>query len=38
MKFHGLDIEITCMCHQAKIAICRQTPLVDPIATKIFTR
>ena len=32
------EMEITCTCHQAKIAICCQTPLVAPIALKICTR
>ena len=33
-----LELNITCMCHQAKIAICFQTPLAAPIALKICTR
>ena len=32
-----LEMESTCTCHQAKIAICCQTPLVAPIALKICT-
>ena len=32
-----LELKITCACHQAKIAICCQTPLVAPIASKICT-
>ena len=32
------EMEITCTCHQAKIAICCQMPLVAPIALKICTR
>ena len=32
-----LELKITCACHQAKIAICCQTPLVAPIAPKICT-
>ena len=32
-----LEMKITCTCHQAKIAICCQTPLVAPIALKICT-
>ena len=32
-----LELKITCTCHQAKIAICCQTPLVAPIASKICT-
>ena len=30
-----LELKITCTCHQAKITICCQTPLVAPIALKI---
>ena len=30
-----LELKITCTCHQAKIAMCCQTPLVAPIAPKI---
>ena len=30
-----LKLKITCTSHQAKIAICCQTPLVAPIAPKI---
>ena len=30
-----LELKITCLCHQAKIAKCCQTPLVAPIAPKI---
>ena len=33
-----LEMKITCTCHQAKITICCQTPLVTPIAPKICTR
>ena len=33
-----LELKITCTCHQAKIPICCQTPLVAPIALKICTR
>ena len=29
-----LPLQITCTCHQAKIAICCQTPQVTPIAPK----
>ena len=29
-----LELKITCTCHQAKITICCQTPLVAPIALK----
>ena len=32
-----LELKFTCTCHQAKIAICCQTPLVAPIASKICT-
>ena len=32
-----LEMKITCTCHQAKITICCQTPLVTPIAPKICT-
>ena len=32
-----LPLKITCMCHQAKIATCGQTPLVAPIAPKNCT-
>ena len=32
-----LELKITCTCHQAKIAICGQTPLVALIAPKICT-
>ena len=32
-----LELKITCTCHQAKMAICYQTPLVAPIAPKICT-
>ena len=32
-----LELKITCTFHQAKIAICCQTPLVAPIAPKICT-
>ena len=31
-------LKITCTCHQVKIAICCQTPLVALIAPKICTR
>ena len=30
-----LELKITCTCHQAKIAICCQMPLVAQIASKI---
>ena len=30
-----LGLKFTCMCHQAKFAICCQTPLVAPIDPKI---
>ena len=30
-----LELKITCTCHQAKIAICCQMPLVAPIASEI---
>ena len=33
-----LGLKITSTCHQTKIAICCQTPLVVPIAPKICTR
>ena len=32
-----LELKIPCACHQAKIAICCQKPLVAPIAPKICT-
>ena len=32
-----LELKITCMCHQAKIEICCQTPLGAPIIPKIYT-
>ena len=32
-----LELKITCTCHQAKIAICCQKPLVAPIASKLCT-
>ena len=32
-----LELKITCACHQAKISICCQTPLVAPIAPKSCT-
>ena len=32
-----LELKITCACHQAKISICCQTPLVAPIAPKFCT-
>ena len=32
-----LEMKISCTCHQAKITICCQTPLVTPIAPKICT-
>mgnify|MGYP001796480024 CR=1 FL=1 len=33
----GFKITCTCKCHQAKIKICCQMPLVAPIAQKIYT-
>ena len=33
-----LELQIICTCHQAKIAICCQKPLVAPIGLKICTR
>ena len=32
-----LGLKITCTCHQAKTAICRQAPLVVPFALKMCT-
>ena len=32
-----LKLKITCTCHQAKIAICSQMPLVASIVPKICT-
>ena len=33
-----LELKISCTCHQAKSAICCQTPLVAPIALKNCAR
>ena len=33
-----LELKITCTCHQAKIAMCCQTPLVAPIAPSLRIR
>ena len=32
-----LELKITCACHQAKIAVCCQTPLVALFARKIYS-
>ena len=32
-----LGLKFTCTCHQAKITLCFQTPLVAPIDQKICT-
>ena len=33
-----LEMKLTCVCHQAKITICCQTPPNTPISPKICTR